>query len=642
MCGISGWLGGAVDETTVVRVRDALVHRGPDDAGAWTDSTHGLALLQRRLSIVDLSPAGHQPMLSADGRYVIVYNGEIYNHNELRAALPPQAWRGHSDTETLLAAIVTWGLEGALRRLVGMFAIALWDRQDRKLFLARDRMGEKPLYYGWQGGVLLFGSELKALRAHPSFAAPVDRAALTLFLRHGYVPTPYSIHQGIRKLPPGTWAEFDASAAPGFEPRIHPYWQVLDVAGMPVRQNLSDELAVSELERLLTQAVRGQMLADVPLGAFLSGGIDSSTVVAVMQKISSRPVKTFSIGFHEDAYNEAQHAKLVARHLGCDHTELYVTPREALDVIPRLPAIYDEPFADASQIPTFLVSQLARQHVTVSLSGDAGDELFAGYDRYFWGVEVWNKVGWCPVAVRQLTSTVLDAIPQVVWDKAFAVLGFALPKRLRFANPGDKMRKLADLLGSRTQGEVYRFLVSQWHRPSDLLAGVEPLTALTDPSRWPKGQGFLDRMMFLDQVSYLPDDILVKVDRAAMANSLETRVPMLDHRLVEFAWGLPAQMKVRNGQGKWLLRQVLHRHVPRELVERPKMGFGVPIGAWLRGPLKDWAAELLAPSRLRQQGFFDAQTVQTRWDEHQSGRREHAYPLWTMLMFQAWLEATDG
>jgi len=582
-------------------------------------------------------------MASASGRYVIAFNGEIYNHLELRYDLEASgaapAWRGHSDTETLLAALGAWGVEAAVKRCVGMFAFALWDREARTLTLARDRMGEKPLYYGWQGRTFLFGSELKALKAHPAFRGEVDRDVLALYLRHNYVPAPYSIYRDVFKLPPGAYATLAATDPPGVPPRLTFYWRVLDAAVRPVRDDMDDATALSELDAGLRRAIGGQMVADVPLGAFLSGGIDSSAVVALMQAQSSRPVRTFTIGFHEKGYNEAEHAHAVAAHLGCEHTELYVTPEQAMAVIPRLPELYDEPFADSSQIPTFLVAQLARQHVTVSLSGDGGDELFGGYNRYFWAARIWRGLGSAPYALRAGVANAMTGLSPVAWNRLFDVAGFMLPARFRYANPGDKLHKLAEMLAARSPEEVYLYLVSQWKQPADLVPGAAELpTVLTDRQRWAPLESFESRMMYLDQMSYMPDDILVKVDRAAMGVSLETRVPMLDHRLVEFAWQLPMRMKIRDGQGKWLLRQLLYRYVPKELIERPKMGFGVPIDAWLRGPLRDWAEALLSGERLAQEGYFNPAPIREKWQEHLSGRRNWAYYIWTILMFQTWLE----
>lgn len=638
MCGFAGAYARTPSEDSLRLMGLAIAHRGPDDSGIWIDPEAAMGLVHRRLSIIDLSPAGHQPMVSACGRYVIAFNGEIYNHSELRQALEHPSWRGHSDTETLLVAIATWGTEAALKQCVGMFAFALWDRESRALTLARDRLGEKPLYYGWQGETFLFGSELKALKAHPAFCSEIDRDALTLFLRHNAIPAPYSVYQGIHKLPPGAYLQLHAGQK---DARPTAYWSARAVAETGQRNLFrgSDAEAVTELERLLSQAVNGQMMADVPLGAFLSGGIDSTTIVALMQAQSTRPVKTFTIGFNEAGYNEAEHAHAVARHLGTEHTELYVTPQDAMDVIPSLSAIYDEPFADSSQIPTCLVSRLARSHVTVSLSGDGGDELFGGYNRYFWARSLWRKLGWMPRPLRAALAGVLTTLPPASWNMAFHKLEQWLPARLRYANPGDKLHKAAEILAVRSPEEIYLGLVSHWKNPEQLVPdGHEPPTLLTDPAYRSGLPDFEHRMMYLDTVTYLPDDILTKVDRAAMSVSLETRVPLLDHRVVEFAWTLPLTMKIRHGQGKWLLRQVLYRHVPQAMMERPKMGFGVPIDYWLRGPLKAWAAALIEPARLMREGFFAPLPIQRKWEEHQSGSRNWSYYLWDVLMFQTWLE----
>jgi asparagine synthase (glutamine-hydrolysing) len=487
----------------------------------------------------------------------------------------------------------------------------------------------------------MFASELKALKAHPAFRGEVDRNVLALFLRHNYVPAPYSIYQGIAKLPPGAYLTLAASDKAGVSPRLTFYWRALDAARQPVREDLDDATAIDELDAALRRAVGGQMVADVPLGAFLSGGIDSSTVVALMQAQSTRPVKTFTIGFHEKGYNEAEHAHAVAAHLGCEHTELYVTPEQAMAVIPRLPELYDEPFADSSQIPTFLVAQLARQHVTVSLSGDGGDELFGGYNRYLWAARIWRGCRITPHALRAGLAMAMTSPSPGAWNRLFDIARFAIPARLRYANPGDKLHKLAGMLTADSPEQVYLNLVSQWKHPADVIRGAsEPPTVLTDRTQWVPQDGFESRMMYLDQMSYMPDDILVKVDRAAMGVSLETRVPMLDHRLVEFAWQLPMRMKIRKGQGKWLLRQLLYRYVPKELIERPKMGFGVPIDAWLRGPLRDWAEALLSRERLEREGYFDPRPIREKWEEHLLGQRNWAYHLWTILMFQAWLEGS--
>lgn len=646
MCGITGFLdltGGAGMDPAVVRgMADRISHRGPDDSGVWAEAP--IALAHRRLSIIDLSPAGHQPMKSACGRYVMVFNGEIYDYLQVRQEIESDSyfsevvrqWRGHSDTEVILAAFGRWGVLATLQRLVGMFAIALWDRRDRVLYLARDRLGEKPLYYGRQGNAYLFGSELKALRAHPAWRGEIDRGALSLLMRHNYIPAPYSIYRGIQKLPAGSYLR----VTPTGDVIVQHYWSLPEVAvGSQARQyEGSDEDAVDELERRLSNAIAGQMVADVPLGAFLSGGIDSSTVVALMQAQSKRPIRTFSIGFLEEGFNEAQHAKLVAQHLGTDHTELYVTSQEALDVIPRLPMLYDEPFADSSQVPTFLVSQLAKQHVTVSLSGDGGDELFGGYNRYFIAGDVWRSVTRVPLGLRDTLARGIRCLSPRSWSKLLKSIMPLLPIRYRHNNPGDKLHKLANILGAQGQEIIYRQLISHWQEPALLVrGGYEPLTAVTNPEGVPELSNFVERMMLLDSISYLPDDILVKVDRAAMGLSLETRVPMLDHRVVEFAWSLPFRMKLRDGEGKWLLRQVLYRHVPKKFLDRPKMGFGVPIYHWLRGPLREWAEDLLDPVRMNADGFLDPVPVQEKWQQHLSGSQNWQYLLWDVLMFQAWL-----
>ena len=647
MCGFAGFLNlnGSLNADTARSVASAmgaaLSHRGPDGEGVWEDAAHGIALAHRRLAILDLSPEGSQPMASACGRYVIAFNGEIYNHAEIRHELErtPNGegvinWRGHSDTEVMLAAIAHWGVETALTHFVGMFAFALWDRRDRTLHLARDRFGEKPLYYGRMGNALLFGSELKALLRHPAWRGEIDRNALALYMRHNHIPAPYSIYKGVYKLPPGTVLTLDAESWGEGVP--HPYWSARKMmeAGTAHPFAGSESEAVTSLDGLLRSAILGQMAADVPLGAFLSGGVDSSLVVALMQAQSSRPVKTFTIGFSEAQYNEAEHASAVARHLGTQHTELYVTPSDARDVIPQLAEIYDEPFADSSQIPTFLVAQLARQHVTVSLSGDGGDELFGGYNRYLWAERIWRKMRFVPRPGRVLLAHALTALPPRTWDWLFQ---FA-PSGLRQRTPGDKLHKLATVLPSASPEQIYLNLVSQWHKPAAVVLGsYEPLTVLTDPARRAALPGFIQRMMYLDAVSYLPDDILVKVDRAAMAVSLESRTPLLDHRVAEFAWRLPLSMKIRAGQGKWPLRQVLCRYVPASLIERPKTGFGVPVGAWLRGPLINWAEDLLDETRLREEGFFDPALIQRKWKEHLSGRRNWQNCLWNVLMFQEWL-----
>jgi len=657
MCGFVGFLGSTPfqargeQQALLKRMSDAIIHRGPDDAGSWSDGEHGIALGHRRLSIVDLSPAGHQPMASSGGRYVIVFNGEIYNHALLRKDLEAGAkapawrghsWRGHSDTETLLAGFDAWGVQGTLERAIGMFAFAVWDRQAKILMLGRDRLGEKPLYYGWQGrgknAVFLFGSELKALRAHPAFEHVIDRGSICLQMRLSYIPAPHSIYRGIAKLPPGCLLSVSASRP---EPALSTYWSAEQHmrSGVTSPFTGSAQQAVDQLETLLTEAVGAQMMADVPLGAFLSGGIDSSTVVALMQAQSARPVKTFSIGFHEAGYNEAEYAKAVARHLGTDHTELYVSAAQAQSVIPQLQSIYDEPFSDSSQLPTFLVSQLARQHVTVSLSGDAGDELFCGYNRYRFAAKLWKTLRAVPLPMRRLAARGISGVSVDAWSAMADRLAPCLPASMCFPNAGDKLHKGANVLASARLHDLYLGLVSHWDDPAALVIGAtEPPTLLRGNTPALSGLDGIEQMMALDLLTYLPDDILVKVDRAAMRVSLETRVPFLDHRVVEFAWCLPQSMKLRDGASKWALRQVLHRYVPKALFERPKMGFGVPIGDWLRGPLRDWCESLLDETRIRREGFFDPLPLRKKWHEHLSGQRNWQYHLWDVLMFQAWIE----
>ena len=648
MCGIAGYVGGAwltsadsVEQQLAV-MADALTPRGPDSAGYWSDPEQTIALAHRRLAIIEPSETGHQPMMSASGRYVISFNGEVYNHLDLRKRLSNGGsnkitWRGRSDTETLIAGIETWGLSETLKKSVGMYAFALWDREEQILYLVRDRIGEKPLYYGYQRGVFLFGSELKALKMHPAFEGEVDRDAITLQLRHSYIPTPYSIYKGIKKLPPGTFIKLLVSNGrlSGIEPEPVSYWSLGDAINDGINNPFdgSETDAVDALDGLLSASVRQQMVADVPLGAFLSSGVDSSTIVALMQSQSSLPAKTFTIGFKEDGYNEAVHAKAVAAHLGTDHTELYVSPEQALDVIPRLPMLYDEPFSDSSQIPTFLVSQMTRQHVTVSLSGDGGDELFGGYNRYQMTSGLWSKIGRLPLPLRHLVAKGLRTLAPEQWNQ----ISKWIPGAARYADFGGKIHKGAGVLASQTSDELYLNLITHWPDPSSLVInGIEPPTQITQPQFLLNG--IVEQMMALDSVSYLTDDILCKIDRAAMGVSLETRVPFLDHHIVEFAWRLPLSMKIRDGQGKWILRQVLNKYVPKELIKRPKMGFGVPIDSWLRGPLRDWAEDLLDGSRLRKEGYFCPEPIRQKWTEHLSGKRNWQYHLWDVLMFQAWLE----
>jgi asparagine synthase (glutamine-hydrolysing) len=630
MCGFVGFFNPlGLDVTTshndVMFMSDLLAHRGPDDEGSWLDADVGIAFSHRRLAVVDLSQAGHQPMHSACGRYVIAFNGEIYNHLALRAELEKvhaaPVWLGHSDTETLLATLSHWGIEAGLQRLVGMFAFALWDKQTRKLTLARDRLGEKPLYYGWQNDTFLFGSELKALAAHPDFCSKIDRRVLPLYFRHGYIPAPHSIYAGIFKLEPGHFLTL--SGTPDKTLQAQAYWSLISVAKNAIANPFTGSTAdaVDGLGVLLSQAVSGQMMADVPMGAFLSGGVDSSTVVALMQSLATRPIKTFTIGFTEQGYNEAEQAKAVARYLGTDHTELYVSPAEALGVIPLLPALYDEPFADSSQIPTFLVSRLARQQVTVSLSGDGGDELFGGYSRYSRAGIAHGRLNALPKVLRGGIAGLLTMLPAV--------------KSGRF----DRRRALLiAALRAQTGADFYRQFVSHW-LDSDCItvSGEEAAYILSDSSQQVCFDDFFDTAMLSDSLSYLPDDILVKVDRAAMGVSLETRVPLLDHRVVEWAWRLPQSLKSQHGQAKWVLRELLYRYVPNTLIDRPKMGFGVPIAQWLRGPLRDWAEDLLDPVRMKNEDLLNPEPIQYKWREHLAGKGDWSYHLWDVLMFQAWL-----
>ncbi len=615
----------------VSAMADTIVHRGPDSSGTWVDPAAGIALGHRRLAVIDLSPAGHQPMVSADDRCVIVYNGEVYNFVELRAELEARGrrFRGRSDTEVIVEACCEWGLEDTVRRLIGMFAFALWDRQERTLHLVRDRLGIKPLYWGRFGDLVLFGSELKALRAHPGWQPEVDRSALSTFLRHNYIPAPHSIYRGVSKLEPG----HILTLRDGRSPQAKAYWAMKTVArrGLARRRPLAAGEAIERLDDLLRDAVRCRMVADVPLGAFLSGGIDSSTVVALMQAQSSLPVRTFSIGFRAAGYDEARHARKVAGHLGTEHTELYVEPEHALEVIPELAASFDEPFSDSSQIPTCLVAQLTRRHVTVSLSGDGGDELFGGYTRYSQGSFL-NLYYRLPKPVRRTIAGLLGAVRPDLWQPLLRLL----PQGWRpQENAAELLLRLAR---ADAGGALYRVFLTHWPEPERLTGAPEHKGPLWDP-RLPEWlPDFRDRMQYLDTITFLPDDILTKVDRASMAVSLEARVPILDHRVVELAWRLPSSLKTRDGESKWLLRQVLDRYVPRALIDRPKMGFGAPIDAWLRGPLRNWAEELLCAQRLQQDGYLDPAPIRAKWREHLSGRMNWQYQLWDILMFQAWRE----
>ena len=649
MCGIVGfWMINSSEfgepERVATRMALAIRHRGPNSAGAWADREAGVALGHRRLSIIDLSPAGHQPMHSSCGRYVLIFNGEIYNHLALRAELEnagqASQWRGHSDTETLLACITQWGVTNTLQRAVGMFALALWDRRERRLTLARDRFGEKPLYYGWVGQgakrAFVFGSELKALRAYPSFSNPVSRNSLSLYLQFCVVPAPYSIYHDIFKLPPGSILTLQVDQLAHQIHRIEPYWRLTDVVKQGLAHPIKNEAdGIRMLHDALRDAVALQAIADVPLGAFLSGGVDSSTIVALMQSQSTRPVKTFTVGFDEAGFDESSYAAAVARHLGTDHHELRVSPTDAQAVIPLLPALYDEPFADSSQIPTYLVCKMTSQYVTVALSGDGGDELFAGYNRYFWGQRVWDRLSWLPLFLRKGVGAGILQLPVSGWD----ALADALPIKTGVSRLGDKAHKLARRLKTiECLDDLYRSLVTEWPLDPQVVINSGRLPTLLDDEAAIGGIVEAEnRMMVWDSLTYLPDDILTKVDRAAMGVSIETRVPFLDRSVAEVAWRLPLHMKIRGAESKWALRQVLFKYVPRDLIERPKAGFGIPIGEWLRGPLREWAEDLLKESRLQQEGYFNPAPIRDAWRQHLSGRHDWTNRLWCILMFQAWL-----
>ncbi|HLZ03222.1 MAG TPA: asparagine synthase (glutamine-hydrolyzing) [Bradyrhizobium sp.] len=651
MCGITGLFrpggaDGALLAGTVKRMAEALAHRGPDAIGLWTNANAGVAFGHRRLAILDLTDAGAQPMRSECGRFAVTFNGEIYNHLDIRRELDACGgapnWRGHSDTETLLYAVRQWGIKASLQRFIGMFAFALWDASERTLTLARDRFGEKPLYYGWCGSDLVFASELKALATHPRWSPALDRESLTAFMRYAYVPVPATIWTGVRKLPPGSFVTFSPRIQPGTMPPPAHYWLLREQVIAAQGRRIGDEgEAIEELQRLLSIAIKRQCLSDVPLGAFLSGGIDSSTIVALMQAQATQPVRTFTIGFREAAYDEASDARQVAAHLGTAHTELYVDAKTVMDVVPRLPLMYDEPFADSSQIPTHLVSALARKHVTVALSGDAGDELFGGYNRHVWAGRLNARVGHWPAPLKQALSALLRAVSPEPADTIARWAQPFLPSRYNVRRAGDQTGKLARIVGATSFEHMYRLLCSIDSDPErTVLQGRESSSWSTDQMQ-EVGSALdpLDRMTLADSLSYLTDDILQKVDRAAMAVGLETRVPFLDKDVAEFAARIPPHMKVRAGRGKWLVRQVLHRHVPVELVERPKTGFSIPIDDWLRGPLQAWMSDLLSPTRLKSQGLFNADVVGRMVDEHVKGRCNHGYWLWNVLMAQAWHDA---
>jgi asparagine synthase (glutamine-hydrolysing) len=642
MCGIAGiydldkTLSREALDNVLKTMTDAISHRGPDAGGYWQDSHVPMALGHRRLSIIDLSADGAQPMASQNGRYEIVFNGEIYNFLALRKDLENEGavFKGRSDTEVMLAAFEVWGINRALQRLNGMFAFALWDREKRQLHLVRDRLGKKPLYIGWAGKNFVFASELKAFRAHPDFKPVVNRNALALYMRFGCVPSPHTIYEGVWQMPPGTRITlvFDLlSVGDDLAKDCQPYWNpprvVEEACHNPLRG--SDIELTNQFEDLLKNCVQDRMVSDVPLGAFLSGGIDSSTIVALMQAQSSQRIKTFCIGFNEKGYDEAAAAQAVARHLGTDHSEIILGPQEAQAIIPQLPDMYDEPFADSSQIPTYLVSKFARENVTVALSGDGGDEMLGGYVRHQAIPKLWNRVGWWPQPIRQFTAERIHAIPMDKWDRLVS-------KRPQF---GEKIYKVADILPLKNMEDIYVHVMSRWSDPTAIVKDSrEPLIPLHDPAMLPRDLTFTERMLYGDAISYLPNDVLVKVDRASMAVALETRAPLLDYRVFEFCWRLPVDARIRHGQGKWLLRQVLSRHVPDHLFDRSKQGFAAPIGDWLRGPLQDWAHELLRPARLEQEGYLNPAPITAAWHEHLDGKGNHAHRLWTVLMFQSWLE----
>jgi asparagine synthase (glutamine-hydrolysing) len=645
MCGIAGfWQQPLLMEhppEVLRQMASALSHRGPDDSGAFLDARAGLGLAFSRLAIVDLSVEGHQPMQSASGRYVIVFNGEIYNYKEIRMELGPHLWRGHSDTEVLLQAIECWGIDAALRKFVGMFAFALWDRAENQLFLCRDRLGIKPLYYGKVNSTFVFASELKAIAQIPDFDPEIDRDVLALYMRHNHVPAPHCIYRGLHKLEPGCALCVGSAAA---TPEFRRFWSTREVAigGSRAAGRWSEVEAIQQLHQRLSEAVSSRMVADVPIGAFLSGGVDSSTVVALMQSQSSRRIKTFTVGLGEDEHDESEAAAKVAKHLGTDHTELLVTSKQALEVVPLLAGIYDEPFADSSQIPTYLVSKLARRTVTVSLSGDGGDELFGGYTRHVFANRAWNTLARIPALLRPAVVSLLRATPSLTSGSAIQFLQPFIPKPLRVNAVGDKAQKLMEVLTSASANDLYHRLLSQWKDPGELVRGSrEPRTVRDSIAITSQFLNFQETMMLTDLLHYLPDDILTKVDRASMAVGLEARVPLLDHRVVEFAWRLPLAFKIREGRGKWILREVLAKFLPRELMDRPKMGFAIPLDRWLRGPLRDWAEGLLSPTKLSDHELLNGKLVRQKWDEHQRGIHNWSDALWSVLVFQDWM-ANNG
>lgn len=647
MCGIAGFLNFKATQTQGALISlgknmsGTLIHRGPDDSGIWADEKDGICLAHRRLAILDLSPLGHQPMVSQSKRYVLIFNGEIYNYMEIRKDLELRNcnFKGHSDTEVMLAAFETWGLFESLKKFIGMFAIALWDQKEKQLYLIRDRLGKKPLYYGFMGNTFLFGSELKALKVHPEFQKEINRNALTAFLRYSYIPTPYSIYENIYKLNPGTVLTLNPKKGWN-QVKLTSYWSFEEIArksrDLPSHKNETE--AVEELDSLLKDAVRIRMYSDVPLGVFLSGGIDSSLITALMQAQSEIPIKTFTIGFQESAYNEAPYSKEIAKHLGTNHAEFYLSPKDAMEVIPLLPILYDEPFADPSQIPTYLVSKVAKQQVTVALSGDGGDEIFGGYNRYLIGKNIWKKISRLPTPLKKSFSIGMTKISPQVIDSIFSLFNRFHFAFLREERPGEKLHKLAQILTVSSCEEMYYQFISHWKDPETVVMnGKEPLTYLKT-IQWNSKMSCVEKMMAWDTLTYLPDDILAKVDRASMGVSLEVRAPLLDHRVVEYAWNLPEELKIRQKETRWILRKILYQYVPKQLIERPKMGFGLPIGEWLRGSLREWAESLINEQKLKNENFFQPEPIREKWEEHLSKKRNWYDLLWNILMFEAWLQ----
>ena len=647
MCGITGFISPYLSKNNFKQniscMTNKLEHRGPDDEGIWFDADSGVALGHSRLSIVDLSSAGHQPMISGCGRYYIVFNGEIYNHKSLRKKLSDSInWQSHSDTETLINAISQWGLKKTLSKLLGMFAFAIWDRKQHKLTIVRDRLGEKPLYFGFNGKTLLFGSELKAIEAFPGESLNINKDSLEQYLRYGYVPAPYSIYKGIYKLSPGNFIEFSLEDVKAKSiPKSLKYWSLTSIIKKHQTKEFlgSDIEATNQLENLLKKSISGQLLGDVPLGAFLSSGVDSSTVVSLMQTQSSNPINTFTIGFKEFGYDESESAKEISSFLGTNHCELFLTPKDALNIIPRLPTIYDEPFSDVSQIPTFLISQFASNNVKVCLSGDGGDELFCGYSRHIAGPRILRILKNIPFKLRNIISNFIQKIPPSKWDDFYYACEIFLPRHLRINLPGIKIYKISDLIKYETLYEIYLSLISSWSSPHEIILDKNDNKEFEDfEFSNIKLKDPFHQIMCMDTLNYLPNDILVKIDRAAMASSLETRLPLLDHRVIEFAWKTPLNMKLKDNQSKWLLRQVLKRYLPDNLIEGPKKGFSVPIAQWLRGPLKNWADDLLDEKLIFSQNYFSAKPIKIKWEEHLSGKQDWSKQLWTILMFQSWLQ----